>query len=422
MRRTIFRTEVTSSNATGWLGEVRIASPITHTVWAIGSLVCGISIGLWLYFGEYTRRERVQGLVVPVGGLAKVRSRSAGDVSKVMVVEGDLVKRGDPLIVVDSERYLDSIVGVSEGVSGTLREQQSTLQRDLDTTRSIASREQEDLRRQVILVREQIQHNRDEVDIQRADAREQAALLQRVESLLEKGYISVSDVQRQRTSASMSSAAVVRQLATRAALEQQLRDVEGRLARIPLTMASQLNESSRQLARTAAELGRNEVERTSVIRAPIDGIVSSLHVSSGQTVITGQSVAAIVPRGARMEADLLVASAAVGFIRPGNRVAIHYRAYPFQKFGVHQGTVRSRSSSAMSPVEINEAFGLPGVVEPLYRVRVELPAQTIRTYEEEKALMAGMAVDADILLDRRRMYEWLFEPIYTMRKKLEEAP
>jgi membrane fusion protein len=422
VRKTVFREEAISTAATGWLGEIRIASPIKHTVWATCAVLCGTAIVLWLYFGEYTRRERVQGLVVPTSGLAKIRSRSAGDVTEVRVAEGDFVKKGQEILVVDAERYLDNAEGLSERVAETLIEQQSTLRDDLETTQSIASRQQDGLRRQISLVREQAKQNEREIAIQRAEAAEQAALLQRVEALQQKGYVSLTDVQRQRTTTAMSNASVTRLLANSASLQQQLQDMEDRLARIPLDMASQLNESSRQLARMDAELGQNALDGSYTIRAPIDGIVSSLLVHPGQTVMNGQSLATIVPQGAKMEVDLLVATGAVGFIRAGNKVSIRYRAYPFQKFGVHSGRVRSRSNSAMSPSEILDIFGIVGATEPHYRVRVELASQSVQTYDDAKPLVAGMAVDADIMLDRRRMYEWLFEPVYTMRKNHESAP
>lgn len=47
---------------------------------------------------------------------------------------------------------------------------------------------------------------------------------------------------------------------------------------------------------------------------------------------------------------------------------------------------------------------------PLYRVMVRLRDQTVRAYGQPVALRPGMALHADILLDRRRLIQWVLEP------------
>jgi len=38
-------------------------------------------------------------------------------------------------------------------------------------------------------------------------------------------------------------------------------------------------------------------------------------------------------------------------------------------------------------------------------------------YGQEQPLQAGMEIDAAILIDKRRLYEWLFEPLMSMARK-----
>ena len=52
--------------------------------------------------------------------------------------------------------------------------------------------------------------------------------------------------------------------------------------------------------------------------------------------------------------------------------------------------------------------------EPAYRVTVALDQQFVKAYGQDLRLQAGMVVDADIWLDRRRLYEWVLEPIYSV--------
>lgn len=417
-KRKLFRSEVEAAGTRSWLGEIRLASPVNHTVWAASAIACGAIVVAWLALGEYTRRERVQGQLVPTVGLARLKARSAGEVLKIEVAEGDTVHAGDPLVVISAERYTETAGGVAGNVAATLEEQKATLRGDIETARDSAQRQQADLTRRIELVRDQIARGAESLAIYRDDAAEQTELSRKIEPLREKGYVSASQIQEQRSAAAAAKATVARQLAQQASLEQQLRELEGKLAQVPLDMATQINGAKRELARADVEIDRNDADRNVVIRAPSDGVVSSLLVHPGQTVAAGAAVVALVPKDVQLEAELLVRSAAIGFVRPGSRVALHYRAFPFQKFGVHAGTVRSVSKSALTPAEVAEATGVTDAAEAMYRVRVALREQSIATYDDSARLIAGMVVDADVMLDRRRIYEWLFEPVYTMRKKI----
>jgi len=52
--------------------------------------------------------------------------------------------------------------------------------------------------------------------------------------------------------------------------------------------------------------------------------------------------------------------------------------------------------------------------QPGYRVRVELEAQTIMAYGTHEPLRPGMLVQADILGESRKLYEWVLEPLYSV--------
>jgi membrane fusion protein len=78
--------------------------------------------------------------------------------------------------------------------------------------------------------------------------------------------------------------------------------------------------------------------------------------------------------------------------------------------------VKAVSRNAMSPQQV---AGLSGrqATEAMYRIDVALDAQSIEAYGRQEALRPGMALEADILLDRRRLIEWIFEPLYGIGKQ-----
>ena len=52
---------------------------------------------------------------------------------------------------------------------------------------------------------------------------------------------------------------------------------------------------------------------------------------------------------------------------------------------------------------------MPG--EPMYRITVALDEPKMRGLRRQQPLVAGMQLQADVLLERRRLIEWLFEPL-----------
>ena len=122
----------------------------------------------------------------------------------------------------------------------------------------------------------------------------------------------------------------------------------------------------------------------------------------------------VLPDGSSLEAHLLVPSNAIGFVAPGDRVKLRYQAFPYQKFGQGEGEVLRVSRSALSPGELSAlALGREGA-EPLYRVVVGLKRQSVLAYGKEEPLKPGMLVEADVLGETRKLWEWVMEPLFSV--------
>ncbi len=164
-----------------------------------------------------------------------------------------------------------------------------------------------------------------------------------------------------------------------------------------------------------------------VIRAPQDGVFSAVFAQPGQTVSATSVLASLVPAQARLQAELDAPASVISFLRPGQPVLLRYEAFPFQRFGHFPGRVLQVSRAPLPAGE--EAWrplstpavgtgagagGWSGVQTsgaPLYRVTVALEQQAVPANGQALPLAAGMRLDADVLLDRRRLIEWLFEPV-----------
>ena len=196
-----------------------------------------------------------------------------------------------------------------------------------------------------------------------------------------------------------------------AQLEQQRQELPGQRLSIEANF-------QRDLATLEQEQVETEARGALAIRAPVSGIVATQLVKLGQAVQAGQPLLVLLPGSGALEAQLLVPSRAIGFITPGDKVLLRYQAYPYQKFGHQEGFVQRISRSALSINELQALTGGPAQSEPLYRVTVRLTRQTIMAYGKAEPLKPGMVLEADVLGESRRLVEWAFEPLYSLRGKI----
>ncbi|MBV8574268.1 MAG: HlyD family secretion protein, partial [Acetobacteraceae bacterium] len=125
--------------------------------------------------------------------------------------------------------------------------------------------------------------------------------------------------------------------------------------------------------------------------------------------------------GSKLKAQLFAPSRVVGFLRPGQRVLLRYEAFPYQKFGHYEGTVTSVSRSATSPSLLSQQVsGLTGLFAsnaPVYEINVALARQSVMAYGKPVPLQPGMQLEADVLIEKRHLIEWVLDPIFTLTGK-----
>lgn len=415
MPQGLFRAEVMQSQRTQWLGAVNLATPLSFTWWCLLALALAAAIVMLLAFGHYTRRETVTGQLLPSAGLLTPSAQTTGTVTRTLVQEGQVVAVGQPLVEISVD--LNTSMGdIHEMVGAQLRTQQAQARIALDNLKPQTEAQAKDFRSRIGLLKMQIRQVDGQLALQRKQAEAGATLLEKILPLKVRGQISMVQFDQYQGAALSQQSQVMSLLSSRLSIQQQSSSLRAQLSQLPLTTASTASQLRGQLAQLDAQLAENAAAGGTVLRAAQAGIVSALLVKPGQNVTTGQQLLSILPHGSKLEAQLLVSSSAIGFIEPGNRVVLRYEAYSYQKFGQHYGTVVQVSRSALTPDEATLLLGYDAKA-PLYRVVVALDQQTILANSKVRVLKPGMALTADILLDRRSLWEWVFAPLYGLRQQ-----
>jgi membrane fusion protein len=419
----LFRGEVLVHTRAQWLGPVLLAPRVSHRVFTIVGLIAAAAILGLLFGASFTRTASVSGWLVPKQGVVRVMAPRAGVVTALHVAEGAAVRKGQPLLTLSDDLQSAAYGGVQAEVSRQLAERRQSLADERRQQQRLLAQQKRALADRVAALHAEAKQLEREVDLLNA----RVEIARRNEALhreqFVQGYISEMRLQ-------LIQSETLEQVVRLGALERALISARrerttaaAELNDLPLKQLKELALIDRGLAQLGQERAESEGRREIVVSAPGDGTVTAIHAIVGAGANAAVPLLSIVPADDKLEAHLYGPSRAMGFVQPGQQVRLRYQAYPYQRFGHYEGTVASVSRSAVNPSDLPvQIAGLTGVNaatggEPMYRVVVEPASQSVQAYGQGRALQPGMTLDADVSLERRRLAEWVLEPIYAITGK-----
>lgn len=407
----LFRKQVVHGKRPEYLGKILLARPLSFAF--LAAFFSGISLLFVLFFAlaKYTGKERVHGVLLPAGGLIGLYAPQGGIVVERRVQEGQEVREGEDLFVLASERISSARGDTQEAIGSALNLRGERLRGELGEQRKQAQQQHTALEHKRDALLSQIDQIKSEIELQRSRTVLSDQALHRYTDLQASHFVSPAQVQ-EKTADNLEQQSRLHALErTKTNLQQDLAAVEADIEDQPLRARREESAIERSIAELDQSVAENEALRRIVVRAPRAGVVTAIAFEQGQSVPANTPLATIVPTGDKLEAQLYADSRAIGFVRPGTRVTMQFRAFPFQKFGQYAGTVREISQTAIPPQQIAKIFGLPdGSTEPMYRIAVRLDRDFVDANGAQQPLKAGMQLDANLLLEERRMYEWIFAP------------
>lgn len=404
MAELLFRQEVIEAKRQRLAGTVIAAVPPSSRLYTTILLVVIACAAALLAFGGYASSAQVRGVLAYDTGIARVYPAAGAEIREIHVRGGQQVAAGAPL----------ATLALTQGQGGVNTEldqigaQDSELARQYELAGTIGTAETRALEQQRTSFAGMIAS----LERQRSLAAGQIGLaeaaLARATRLAGQGAGTQRQVEDSRANL----------LARRAELEgtterllnqrEALRAVEAQIAQRGLeTSRSQsvLGAQRAALAEQRAQLLRSD---RVVLTAPVAGEVSDVSADIGQRARPERSLVTIVPANSRLEVWLYAPSRAVGFARPGQQVRLLFDAFPYQKYGAGQGVVTAVSNAAVEPSNIDAGLGIE---EPVFRVRVRIDSLPPRVADAARAMRPGMTLTANLVMERRGLWEVLFFPI-----------
>jgi len=345
----LFRDEAMKHRKGSFLGKALIITPVSFSIWALGLFLIASILGLYLYFGTYSKRQEVSGMLVPSKGLINVYAEgNSGVVAEIFVKHGEKVAKDQLLYLISTERH-------------TLTEQGAFAQ-------------------QVELLEKQLKVKKNQLEIYKKN-------IERYKELLDKRVVSETEYQDARYKY--------------------------------LHAKSEYHKMEQELINTK---GASDY----AVRSPANGTISNLVAMIGDRVTRERPLASIIPKGAVLQGILFVPSSAIGFVKIGQKVLLKYDAYPYQNFGLYESTVSHIDKSVLFPKDIDMPVPVgenPQLFhqKPFYRVFVTLKQPYVIVYGKPYPLKPGTTLQGSMLGDKRNIWQWILDPIYSLRGSLTSS-
>lgn len=408
-------------------------------LWTLLILLAALLV--WALIGQLDIVAVAEGKLIPQSYVKIVQPSEAGIVKDILIKEGESVKTGQVLMRMDTlvseadaksldadaQRKRLSLRRIDAELAGkpflTQANDPADLARDVDA-RFRANR----VAQEATLAEERARLNKARQELAAAAQVQQKLVAtlphyraqdQAYEKLVKDGFagtIMGSDKRRERIEKEqeLSTQTFVIESA-KASIVQS----EKKLAQIDSDYRRQLHAERNDLQGQAEKLEQEIAKQTHKkdlleLRAPQDSVVKDLATHTAGTVVQpGTVLLTLVPKDEILKAEVWVSNEDIGFVRPGQTVKLKFAAFPFQKYGMAEGTVEHISADAADqgangntssdPVKRNQPL--------VYKALVTLKAMQLSMHGERFTLSAGMQANAEILLGTRSVMEYLLSPV-----------
>lgn len=146
-----------------------------------------------------------------------------------------------------------------------------------------------------------------------------------------------------------------------------------------------------------------------LVLAPMDGSITiPKTLTAQQFVQPGEEIMAIVPKegAGAIIAKAELSAFGLGKVKEGMDVHLRLEGYPYKEFGMVIGAVKN-----ISDVPSTGANGLP-----VYTILIDLPNGLQTTYDENLNFRQGMVASANVITQNRTVLERLFDRILDIIK------
>jgi adhesin transport system membrane fusion protein len=399
-------------------------------LWMIMAFVVGIIV--WAAYAEIDEFTRGQGRVIPSRSVQLIQNLEGGIVAEVFVREGQLVKRGEPVIRLDSIGFSSSLsetkVNQAQLLAKATRLKAEAEGSDFPVAQLLTSLSKTtvDAEKNLYLARQRENKASSQIIVQQITQKKQELSELAAKALqLGRSYRLLKE-ELDLTQPLVAEGAVSQVELLR--LKRQANDLRGELEAVKLS-TPRIKSSLIELEQTLkaqesafksqaqsdyndvnAELSRlqettqaiiDQVDRR-VVKSPVTGTIKQMFVKTlGGVVQPGMDLLEIVPSEDSLLIETKIRPADIAFMHPGQKAMVKFTAYDFSIHGGLQGEVVN-----ISPDTILDEEG-----ESFYLVQIETQESFLGAETGSLPIIPGMTVNVDVLTGKKTVLDYILKPI-----------
>src|SRR5881396_1498416 len=369
---------------------------VRTTAWIlVGAFLFALLVAIVMRLPETVHCQFV---LIPATGADPIQSPRQAIISRVAVEEGQPVKLGEALFVLRS----DEIRGWDT--------QFRTLTEDLRTKEEGLTQSETAYAAQLEIKKAEIEQAKSEVKFRENHASTSRELVTRMEKLAKLGGESEIDLVKLKLdlAGSEKDFSVAQRTVQQVNLDRERMETEH--ARQRGEQQSDIEKLKMRIGALKTDL-KNTQQNLLTIRSPYEGVIISMDQRSvGTFVQQGQVLCQLAPKDAKPRARMTLNETGLSKLIAAQRIRYFFEAYPYQRYGTVTGKLDWISPSAVTSTDGSHFIALASLD------RSEISARA----GQNLPLRVGMKGEAHIIVGRRTLIEYAFEPIRQLRESMKQ--
>ncbi|MFK3916271.1 HlyD family efflux transporter periplasmic adaptor subunit [Psychrobacter sp. NPDC078501] len=356
------------------------------------ALIGIVTLIVWASFAKIDQVTRAQATVIASARTQEIQASEGGVLTQLAVTEGEEVKAGQLLVVLEEERA-KAAVDNSASKTAALTAKLARLNAEIFEKPLVFPKGVQDYPEYVQNQRALYNRRRQAIN-EEVSSLEKMLVLARQELRMNEPLLKYGDV---------SQADVIK-------LSRQVADIE---AQINNKRNKYFEEAQAEMTKAQEELDteleqlrdRAQVLEEKRLMAPTEGKIKNINVTTiGGVVKPGEVIMQILPTSSDLVIDAKVSPADIAYVKEGQEATVKLDAYDYSIFGAMKGTV-----NYISPDTLMEQT--PKGEEPYYRVLIVINGAEFKGRGDEIVIKPGMTASVDIKAMERTVLSYLTKPI-----------
>lgn len=378
------------------------------TFWILMTLI--LFTVLWMFFGRADVVVSARGKIIPDGEIKIIQPLETGVIKKILVNEGDFVKKGQTLMEIDTsttEPQLGSLKANLEYINLERKRLNATAGNGsfgvassdtAKTQRGLYQSSMADLKNQLQAKNMEIRAIDEEISNYKTQLSINMAKERRMNDVAD--IIAKNDLEKVKAE----------NMEYRSKIHELNHQKSGLTKEADYIRSNFKTQNFNELAdrdKQATEMGANikEIEfrkQQQNLVSPVDGYVNTILVhTTGGVVTPAQKLISVVPDTAPLVIKATIMSKDIGFIKEGMPVLVKVDTFDFQKYGMINGVVKKIAKDSIDDQKLG----------PIYDVYVTPLNKTLMVEGKETPISTGMSLTAEIKVNKRRIIEFFIYPM-----------